>query len=173
MNYCKDCGTKLEDREVKQEGIVPFCTTCNKYWYPVANTAVSMIVLSPSQDRILLIQQYGQKDYILVAGYVDQKEALEAALIREIAEELGRKVISYHYMKSEYFEKTNTLMCNFVVTIDDQRLDQISEWEVDHATWFTFAQAANMIKQGSLAQRFLLYFLERYKTFPAAMENKE
>lgn len=171
MKYCKDCGTKLESREVKQEGTVLFCTTCNQYRYPLSNTAVSMIVLSPSQDRILLIQQYGQKDYILVAGYVDQKEALEEAMVREIAEELGRKVTSYHYMKSEYFEKTNTLMCNFVVTIDDERLDQISDWEVDHAAWFTFAQAAKMIKQKSLAQRFLLNFLERCEILSEIMKE--
>lgn len=164
MNYCTKCGSPLQLRILPQEGEVPYCEQCQEYRFPLSNTAVSMIVLSPQKDRILLIQQYGKKRNILVAGYVDQKEALEAAMIREIKEELGRDVIAYTYLKSEYFEKSNTLMCNFAVVVDCDCLDEVSTWEIDHAQWYSFEEAKQQIAPDSLAQRFLHYFLHRNQT---------
>lgn len=163
MKYCQSCGSKLIKQHLAHEGMIPYCECCKEYRFPVSNTAVSMIVLSPKLDQILMIQQYGKKDNILVAGYVNQKEALEEALLRECKEELGRSIVAYQYMKSEYFEKSNTLICNFAVVLDDCSLDEVSEWEVDHAQWFSFEEALKEVKQASLAQRFLLYFMDQWK----------
>lgn len=159
MNYCNICGTKLKPKELEHEGIIPFCEKCHEFRFPSFNCAVSMIVLNPHKDKILLIQQYGKKRNILVAGYVNQKESLEEALVRELKEEIGRNATEYHYMKSEYFAKSNTVICNFVVVADDESLQDVSEWEIDDANWFSFEEAKNQVAQGSLAQRFLLYFL--------------
>lgn len=163
MEYCKTCGHPLQLHFLEHEGIIPYCEHCKEFRFPLSNTAVSLIVLSPQKDQILLIQQYGRPQYILVAGYVDQKESLEEALMREVKEELGRTVWKYQYLRSEYFEKSNTLMCNFAVVIDDVSLEKVSEWEIDQATWFSFADAKQAIYQGSLAQRFLLNFFQIWK----------
>lgn len=164
MKYCTKCGSRLQLRTLQQEGEVPYCEQCQEYRFPLSNTAVSMIVLNPQKDRILLIQQYGKKRNILVAGYVDQKEALEAAVVREIKEELGRDVIAYTYLKSEYFEKSNTLMCNFAVVLDCECLKDVSTWEIDSAQWYSFEEAKQQIAPGSLAQQFLFYFLQIYQS---------
>lgn len=164
MKYCSDCGTKLGLKEEKGEGLLPYCETCGQFRYPAYATAVSMIVLNPNLDKILLIQQYQKKDYILVAGYVNQKESLEDALMRECQEEIGRKIVAYQYMRSEYFEKTNTLLCNFAVVLEDESLDFVSDWEVNVAQWFSLEEAKHAIKPDSLAQRFLLTFFDRYAT---------
>ena len=47
----------------------------------------------PKKDKILLIQQYGHKDNILIAGYVTKGENAKQALFREIKEETGLPVI--------------------------------------------------------------------------------
>lgn len=53
-----------------------------------------MIVLDEVQENILLIQQYGRPDYILTAGYINQGEAAEQTVAREIMEELGLTILS-------------------------------------------------------------------------------
>lgn len=163
MKYCSKCGTKLILKELEHEGNVPFCPKCQKYMFPTFNVAVSLIALSPNEKQILLIQQYGKKRNILVAGYVNQKESVEETIHREMMEEIGRKVEKYRFLKSEYFEKTNTLMLNFAVLLDDTSLEHVSDWEIDYAQWYSFEEARECIAEDSLAQRFLLNFLNVYR----------
>ena len=163
MKHCFECGQKLVMKELEHEGMTPYCTSCKEFRFPIFNTAVSMVVVNPSEDKILLIQQYGRASNILVAGYVNKEESAENALIREMKEEIGRDVIKYRFMKSEYFPKSNTLIWNFAVMIDSEDLSDVSEWEVDKATWFSFEEAKQCVKHDSLAERFLYYFFKKYE----------
>lgn len=164
MKCCYECGHTLEMHELEHEGMVPYCPQCEEYRFPIFNTAVSMVVLNEAEDKILMIQQYGRASNILVAGYVNMGESAEAALAREMKEEIGRIILKHRFMKTEYFAKSNTLIWNFAVTIDSEDLSSVSEWEVDHAQWFTFDEAVVSVKQNSLAQRFLDNFIKNYKT---------
>lgn len=56
MNYCMECGTKLELRHLENEGEIPFCSQCNQFRFPIFNTAVSMICIDVKNQKILLIQ---------------------------------------------------------------------------------------------------------------------
>lgn len=163
MKFCYECGDKLVMKELAHEGMVPFCASCQQYRFPIFNTAVSMVVLNPKQDKILMIQQYGKTNNILVAGYVNKGEQAEEALVREMQEEIGRKIVRYRFMRSEYFPKSNTLILNFAVVIDSESLQDVSDWEVDQANWFSFEDARVCVKPASLAQRFLLNFLSVYE----------
>lgn len=50
---CPDLDDK---KELKGEGIVPFCPVCSEYRFPMYNVAVSMIVINLQSEKILLIQ---------------------------------------------------------------------------------------------------------------------
>lgn len=163
MKYCMKCGNKLHKRYLEHEGLLPYCEECKEFRFPYANIAVSLIILSPDQKQVLLIQQYQKKDYILVAGYVNQKESLEKAARRECKEEIGREIISLQYLKSAYYEPSNTLMCCFIAAVDSWSLTDISTWEIDAAKWFIFEDALQAIKPNSLAKQFLKSFLEYQK----------
>ena len=156
MNYCYECGHKLVMKELEHEGRIPFCTSCRQFRFPIFSTAISMVTLNPKRDKLLMIQQYGKPNNILVAGYVNKEESAEDALVREMQEEIGRKVLQYRFLKSEYFP----------VIIDSESLEDISDWEVDQAAWFTFEEAKAAVKPASLAQRFLLNFLSVYEKDP-------
>lgn len=155
MKCCYECGTDLITKECDQEGLVPFCISCKTFRFPIFNTAISCIIFNKSEDRILLIQQYGSLDYILVAGYISKGESAEQTLIREVTEETGLSVISHHYMKSEYFEKSNTLIFNYCCVVDSEDLSNINH-EIDNAGWFSLGEAKETIKKHSLAEYFLL-----------------
>ncbi|BBF43651.1 NADH pyrophosphatase [Lachnospiraceae bacterium KM106-2] len=159
MNYCMECGTKLTKKFLKNEGMIPYCDTCKEFRFPVFNTAVSMIVMNEEQDKILLIKQYGGDDYILVAGYVNQGENAEHAVVREVKEEVGLDVLNLHFNKSEYYKKSNTLMLNFTCIVEEKPF-ALAEDEVDHAEWFSLEEARAKIEKGNLAQRFLIHYLD-------------
>ena len=156
--YCQECGTALIEKELENEGIVPFCPKCNQYRFPLYNVAVSMIVISRQTDKILLIKQYGRPFFILVAGYVNRTESLEHAAAREIKEETGMTVSSLRFNRTRFFEPSNTLMCNFTAFVDDESEMNTNE-EIDSYQWFTKDEAKENIKKNSLAEYFLNAYL--------------
>lgn len=159
MNYCVECGTKLEIREDGAEGMVPYCPRCEQFKFPIFNTAVSMIVHNPDRDKILLIKQYGKGAYVLVAGYINKGEGAECAVVREVKEETGLEIQQLFFNRSCYFEPSNTLMLNFTCTASTESLAGLTD-EVDEAAWFTLAEARQNIKPDSLAQFFLNSYLD-------------
>lgn len=162
MNYCYECGTKLVPKELENEGIIDYCEKCGAFRFPIFNTAVSMEVLNPDKNKIVLIKQYGRDKYILVAGYVNRGERAEETVAREVMEELGVEVTDIKFNKSEFFEPSNTLMLNFSCVALTEEL-HIAEKEVDRAEWFSIEEVERKIFQGSLAHRFLSEFLRKYK----------
>jgi NAD+ diphosphatase len=165
MNYCMQCGAKLEMRDHKEEGVVPYCPQCGQYRWPVFNTAVSMIVRDEALSRILLIRQYGRPFYVLVAGYVNHGEDAEDAAAREVCEELGMTVTSAKFNHSHYFAPSNTLMLNFTVTVREAEPHPNSE--VDDWAWFSPDEARQNIKPHSLAGAFLRGYLDGKYDFEA------
>lgn len=161
MKYCYSCGTELIIRPLEGEGEIPYCEKCAKFVFPIYSTAVSMIVQSPDNSCILLIQQYSKPHNILVAGYINKGEGAEDAVRREIMEETGLRVHDIIFNKSEYFPPSETLMLNFSCTAESDDLSGINNQEIDLAQWFTREQAKCAIKPDSLAQKFLLHFLEK------------
>ena len=158
MNYCMQCGARLEKKlHPDEERELPWCPGCGAFRHPVFNTAVSMVVLNPAQDKVLLIRQYGKPFYVLVAGYVNQGEDAEDAAARELREETGLTAAALRFNHSHYFAPTNTLMLNFTVTVAEDTVR--ANWEVDEWRWFSLEEAARKIKPGSLARAFLLGYL--------------
>ena len=156
--FCRECGTELVPKELEHEGIVPYCSKCEAFRFPQYNVAVIMIVVNEEKDEILLIKQYGRPTYILVAGYVTQGESLEDAVRREIKEETGMTVSRIKFNRSQYFARSDALMCNFTVFVKDTRgFDP--NYEIDSYAWFTREEARANIRPDSLAEYFLVSYL--------------
>lgn len=157
MKYCIECGTKLIKKECinfgLSEGLIPYCPKCCDFRFPRFNTAVSAVIFNRDYNKILLIQQYNRPKNILVAGYVNKGENLSHALIREIKEEVNLDVLDFKFNESEYYEKSDTLICNFIVRAANEDF-KLSE-EVDAACWYGIEEAKEVIYKGGLAEEFL------------------
>lgn len=160
MYYCAECGTELIEKELENEGYVPFCQYCQKYRFPQYNVAMSAIVYDELEEKILLIQQYGNPNHILVAGYVGRGETVEAAVVREVKEETNLDVVSIQFNASQFYEKNNVLMLNFACRIKEAAALNCNH-EIDQAAWFSPALARDIIYPDSLAQRFLETWLDK------------
>ena len=78
---------------------------------------------------------------------------------REIKEEVNLNAVSWDYNDSMYFEKTETLMHNFVVVTDSEDFT-LKENEVDKAQWFSIKESVENIRPNSMAEIFLLKSLQ-------------
>jgi NAD+ diphosphatase len=159
QKHCHECGAALIEKELENEGIVPYCPKCEQYRFPMYNVAVSMIVINEQTDEILLIKQYGRPHFILVVGYVNHGEQLEHAVGREIKEETGLIVSRIKFNRTSFFEQSNTLMCNFTAFVKDAS-EMSPNWEIDSHQWFTPDEARKNIRPDSLAQKFLNAYLD-------------
>lgn len=165
MKHCMECGALLETRELENEGMIPYCPECKQFHFPVFNTAVSMIAVDEEAGKILLIEQYGRKGHILIAGYVTRGENAETTCRRELMEETGLEAESLRFNRSEFFEPSNTLMLNFTVRVKPGQSVRTTD-EVDTWQWFTYEEAREHIRPNSLARRFLTAWLDEGAPMP-------
>lgn len=151
--YCRECGQKLTLRFCENEGLIPYCGTCENFMFPQFNIAVSMVVTNRAQDKILLAKHAEDDDFILFAGYIKKGENAEKAIPREIKEELGLDVVKAKYMSSRYHAKKDVLMLNFIVIVEDKNIrlnDEIAE-----ARWCSPEEAQALIRKNTTAEFFL------------------
>lgn len=163
QKHCYECGAELIEKELEEEGMVPFCPNCKQYRFPMYNVAVSMIVVDEETGKILLIQQYGKPSYILVAGYVNRGEQEEHAVVREVKEETGLDVTRIRFNRTSFFEPSNTLMCNFTAFVKTAKALHINH-EIDRCKWFTPDEARTNIRPNSLAAEFLNKYLDEVRS---------
>jgi NAD+ diphosphatase len=118
-----------------------------------------MEIFNPAQDKVILIQQYGRKQNILVAGYINRGESAEQAVVREAKEELGLEVGQLQFNMSQFFAGSNTLMINFSCVASSEDLSGKTD-EVDYVRWYTMEEARENVSHNSLAEKFLLHCLD-------------
>ena len=88
--YCPKCGEKLTTKEAGDDGLVPFCVPCNRYYFDIFPSCVIVLVANEFDEVVLLRQSYlSDKYHTFVAGYMCVGETAENAAVREVKEEIG------------------------------------------------------------------------------------
>lgn len=167
FTYCPDCGTLLEPRQLGDEKDVPWCTRCDKPWFPLFPSAIIALV-HDEDNRVLLLRQ----DYIspvfrnLVSGYIVPGERAEETMLREIKEETGLDVVEWRLRGTWWFARKEMMMIGFTARVRHAPL-QLSQ-EVDDASWHTPEEAVRLVHQRpeSVSHILTSMFLEE-TTIPA------
>lgn len=124
LKYCPKCGAHSF---VPQKDNSLICEKCGFHFYYNAASSVAAIIID-EQGRLLLTRRginpkKGTLD--LPGGFVSEDESSEAALKREIMEELNAEVVDYKYIRSypnRYEYSGMTVFTNdaaFVCTLRD------------------------------------------------------
>ena len=153
LNFCPVCGARLSLRPHPTEAPTLWCERCRDWRFPLYSCAVSGVLLDKSGEKLLMIWQYGEPEPVLVAGYVDKGETAEAALLREVREELGMTARSPRFLGRHYYAPSQTLMLNFLAVLEEDRARPNAE--VDAWAWVPVAQARSQVKPGGLAEILL------------------
>jgi NAD+ diphosphatase len=112
------------------------------------------MLVSDGGDRALLGRgaQWPEGRYSTLAGFVEPGESIEAAVAREVFEEVGVRLRDIRYVASQPWPFPSSLMLGFSAVLDgdpDIRLDAV---EMAEAYWFTRAEvraAAEWIDSGT------------------------
>lgn len=80
-----------------------------------------------------------------LAGYVEPGESAEAAVLREVAEEVGIPLASLTYAGSQSWPFPGSLMLGYHAVADPGRPLRLDPEEIDEAHWFTRDDIAKMI----------------------------
>ena len=158
LKYCPVCGAKLSLRQHPTDGPVAWCPACEDWRYPLFTIAVSVAVLDPGRTRMLLIRQYGEKDAVFTAGYVDKGETAEDAVVREVREELGMTARELRFHRSRWYAPSETLMLHYSVTVPED--EPSPNWEVDDWEWVPIGEARSRLAPDGLAEQLLDDYLE-------------
>ncbi|MEU0960553.1 NAD(+) diphosphatase [Micromonospora aurantiaca] len=79
----------------------------------------------------------GQRRYSCLAGYVEPGESAEAAVLREVREEVGVPVEEIAYVGSQSWPFPGSLMLGFLARADADAPIRVDLAEIAHARWFT------------------------------------
>jgi len=87
----------------------------------------------------------GVRRFSCLAGYVEPGESAEAAVLREVAEEVGIPLASLTYAGSQAWPFPGSLMLGFHAVADPAQPLRLDPEEIDEARWFTRDDVAKMI----------------------------
>jgi NAD+ diphosphatase len=90
----------------------------------------------------------GVRRFSCLAGYVEPGESAEAAVWREVAEEVGIGLTGLSYSGSQSWPFPGSLMLGFHATADPGAPMRLDPEEIDEAHWFTRDDVAKMIAGG-------------------------
>ncbi|MGY5882804.1 NAD(+) diphosphatase [Modestobacter lacusdianchii] len=105
--------------------------------FPRTDPAVIMLV-HDGGDRCVLGRQavWPAGRFSILAGFVEPGESAEAAVAREVAEEVGLPVTDVRYVSSQPWPFPQSLMLGFVARATSEEL-RIDHDEIEEARWFT------------------------------------
>jgi len=114
------------------------CTVDGSEHFPRTDPAVIMLI-SDGGDRALLGRgpQWAPGRFSTLAGFVEPGESLEAAVAREVFEEVGVGIRDIRYVGSQPWPFPASLMLGFVARLDGDPSITLDPVEMAEAGWFT------------------------------------
>jgi NAD+ diphosphatase len=133
--HCPRCGTPTTET---QAGWTRTCPNDGSEHFPRTDPAVIMLV-HDGGDRALLGRghQWGPGRFSTLAGFVEPGESLEAAVAREVYEEVGITVGDVRYVASQPWPFPASLMVGFTARVDGDPTVRLDPVEMAEAAWFT------------------------------------
>jgi NAD+ diphosphatase len=132
--FCPRCGAPTEP---EQAGWIRRCTRDGSEHYPRTDPAVIVAVVD-DQDRLLLGRnaQWPEGRFSVLAGFVEPGESFEAAVVREVQEEVGIVVTDVTFLGNQPWPFPSSAMVGFraraaTTTLHPDRV------EMAEARWFT------------------------------------
>jgi NAD+ diphosphatase len=131
---CPRCGAETSEA---QAGWTRVCTNDGSEHFPRTDPAVIMLV-HDGDDLCLLGRgpQWNEKRFSTLAGFVEPGESLEAAVAREVFEEVGVSIVDIRYIASQPWPFPSSLMVGFVARLDGDPDLRLDPKEMAEAHWF-------------------------------------
>lgn len=131
--FCACCGAASE---IAQAGWQRRCPACKASHFPRTDPVVIMLITSGNSVLVGRSPGWPEGMYSLLAGFVEPGETIEAAVRREVFEEVGVLVGAVNYLSSQPWPFPASLMigCAGEAVSRDLNIDPL---EIEDALWVT------------------------------------
>jgi len=147
--HCARCGAATV---VEQAGHLRSCPRCGAQHFPRTDPAVIMLVVSGR--RCVLSRRPGAPDgfWSALAGFVEPGETPEAAVVREVREEVGLRVADVEYQGAQPWPFPSALMLGFRARLVSGASDElvVERSELVDARWFSRALLREELRAGRI-----------------------
>jgi NAD+ diphosphatase len=144
--HCPLCGSPTEP---DQAGWIRRCRQDGTEHYPRTDPAVIMAV-TDGADRLLLARSpnWPEGRLSVLAGFVEPGESLEAAVAREVFEEVGLVVEQVRYLGNQPWPFPSSLMVGFTARAVEPTL-HLDQVEIVEAIWVSREDLREMVLAGT------------------------
>lgn len=145
--FCPRCGAPTV---VEEGGWVRRCTQDGSQHYPRTDAAIIVAVVDP-EERILLARgpHWPEGRMSVLAGFVEAGESLEAAVRREVLEEVGLHVGELSYKGNQPWPFPASLMVGYTARTSQTTLTP-DPAEIVEAAWFTRGELSLAARTGQV-----------------------
>ncbi len=141
--FCAKCGA---DSEMLDAGYRRHCAGCGIDHFPRTDPVVIMAVCHGKRTLLGRQKAWPEHMYSTLAGFVEPGETLEAAVRREVKEEVGITVGEINYVASQPWPFPASLMIGMIGEALDDVL-RIDESEIESARWFGADEVRMMLER--------------------------
>ncbi len=121
--YCPECGEKLTRKKAGDNGMVPYCRSCDKLWFDTFKGCVIVLVYDQYEEMVLTKQSHLSMEYTTItSGFMCPGETAEESAKREVEEELGLKIKELEYGGTHWFPNEDMLMHAFLAYVPKRKL---------------------------------------------------
>jgi NAD+ diphosphatase len=132
--HCPRCGAPTVEA---QAGWTRVCTVDRSEHFPRTDPAVIMLVEDGELALLGRSPAWPPGRFSTLAGFVEPGETLEAAVAREVEEEVGVAIRDIRYVASQPWPFPASLMLGFRARLDGSPAVDLDAEEMAEAGWFT------------------------------------
>lgn len=154
--FCGVCGSPMNSHETER---AMFCECNNLLIYPKISPCIIVLVTKGEEMLLAHNKNFPGTFYSTLAGFIEAGESAEAAIHREIYEEVKVKVQNIEYFGSQSWPFPSQLMLGYHAEYSEGEI-QPDGVEIDHADWFHFEDlpqvpTGNISISGQLIESYL------------------
>lgn len=156
--FCGKCSGELKPRtDVRAKE----CEQCGRLEFPRLSPAI--IVLIEKEDTLLLARsaRFAAPFFSILAGFVEPGESMEAAVHREVLEEVGIHVKNVKYFGSQPWPFPDSLMIGFTAEYESGEL-KIDGEEIVEAGWYRTDHLPHIPGKLSIARQLIDWFIDKH-----------
>jgi NAD+ diphosphatase len=155
--FCSRCGTKTIKRPGERG---KECPDCGELFYPRISPAVIVLIRKGHEVLLARSPNFPPGLYSLIAGFIEPGETAEAAVAREVKEEVGINIKNITYFGTQAWPFPNSLMIGF--TAEYSSGDILPDGvEIEDAKWFSADERLPVLPgKISISRKLIDHFLK-------------
>jgi NAD+ diphosphatase len=154
--FCSRCGTKTLQKPGERG---KECPDCGELFYPRISPAVIVLIRKGHEILLARSPNFPSSLYGLIAGFIEPGESAEAAVVREVREEVGIEVKNITYFGTQAWPFPNSLMIGFIAEYSSGDIRPDGS-EIEDARWFPAGDLPILPGKISIARKLIDYFLK-------------